>query len=139
MKKIWISAIVIGLSIANVKAQGIGGILNKVKSSIPGNSAKGLSNDDIVSGLKEALRVGTDSSVSRVSKIDGFFGNAAIKILMPPEAQKVEKTLRSAGMGSLVDKAILSMNRAAEDASKGVGDIFWNSIKNMSITDGVQI
>jgi len=119
------------------QAQGIDGLINKVKSSIPG--ANGLSNDDITRGLREALRVGTDSSVARVSKVDGFFGNAAIKILMPPEAQKVEKTLRGMGMGDLVDKAILSMNRAAEDASKGVGDIFWNSIKNMSITDGVSI
>ena len=54
-----------------------------------------------------------------------FFGDAAIKILMPPEAQKVEQTLRNAGMGSMVDKAVLSMNRAAEDAASGVGTIFW--------------
>jgi hypothetical protein len=140
MKKVVMIIAVAGFSIANLHAQGIGGFLNKVKSNIPGSQGKtGLSNDDIVSGLKEALRVGTDSSVSHVSKVDGFFGNAAIKILMPPEAQKVEKTLRGLGMGSLVDKAILSMNRAAEDASSGVGDIFWNSIKGMSITDGVQI
>ena len=98
-----------------------------------------LSNDDIISGLKEALRVGTDSSTKKLSKLDGFFGDAAIKILMPEEAKKVEKTLRSLGMGSMVDKAILSMNRAAEDAASGVGDIFWTAIKGMSIKDGLQI
>ncbi len=142
MKKTVMIAVVMNLFFIGSYAQGINGILNKAKSSLPGtgsNSGTGLSNTDIVSGLKDALRVGADSSVKRVSKVDGFFGNAAIKILMPPEAQKVEKTLRSMGMGSMVDKAILSMNRAAEDASKGVGDIFWNSIKGMSITDGVGI
>lgn len=106
------------------------------KKSSPGSN---LSNDDIVSGLKEALRVATDSSGSRLSKADGFFGDAAIKILMPEEARKVEKTLRGFGLGKLVDKAVLSMNRAAEDAAGGIGDIFWSSIKKMSIEDGVGI
>jgi hypothetical protein len=58
-----------------------------------------------------------------------------IKILMPPEAESVEKTLRSVGLGSTVDKAVLSMNRAAEDASKYVGKIFINAIKKMTILD----
>ena len=116
---------------------GIGKMLDKIPGST--SSGGGLSNDDIVSGLKEALRVGTDSSAKRLSKVDGFFGDAAIKILMPEEAKKVESSLRSMGMGSMVDKAILSMNRAAEDAASGVGNIFWNSIKSMSVSDGIGI
>ena len=123
-------------------AQGLKGLVNKAKTAtgISSNGSKdGLSNDDIISGLKEALRVGTDSSAKRLSKLDGFFGDAAIKILMPEEAKKVESSLRTIGMGSMVDKAILSMNRAAEDAANGVGDIFWTSIKQMSVTDGLQI
>lgn len=114
------------------------GILNGVSKTVSG-TGNGLSNDEIISGLREALKVGTDNSSKRLGSLDGFFKDAAIKILMPAEAQKVEKTLRSAGLGSLVDKAILSMNRAAEDASKGVGNIFWNSIRQMSISDGLQI
>ncbi|MEJ7589008.1 MAG: DUF4197 domain-containing protein [Ferruginibacter sp.] len=102
-------------------------------------SGGNLSNDDIISGLKEALRIGTDSSSKKLSKADGFFGDAAIKILMPPEARKVEKTLRGMGAGELVDKAILSMNRAAEDAASGIGNIFWTSIKQMSVNDGLKI
>ena len=98
-----------------------------------------LSNAEIVQGLKEALRVGTDTTTKRLSLIDGFFGDDMIRILMPPEAQKVEKTLRDVGFGKTVDKAILSMNRAAEDATKYVGDIFWNSIKNMSFQDALGI
>ncbi|CAN5585139.1 DUF4197 domain-containing protein [soil metagenome] len=104
-----------------------------------GSGGSNLSNDDIIIGLKEALRVGTDSSSKKLSKLDGFFGDAAIKILMPEQAQKVEKTLRSVGMGKVVDKAILSMNRAAEDAASGIGNIFWNSIKQMNVTDGLKI
>ncbi len=138
----------------NTQAQGIGNLIKKAttkdsagksatdklfnKSSTSG-IGNNLSNDDIISGLREALRVGTDSSSKKLSKLDGFFGDAAIKILMPVEAQKVEKTLRGVGMGKLVDKAILSMNRAAEDAASGVGDIFWKSIRQMSINDGLQI
>ena len=113
-------------------------VLNRIGKTIPGANG-GLSNDDIVNGLKEALRVGTDSSAKRLAKTDGFFGDLAVKILMPDEAKKAEKTLRGLGMGKLVDKAILSMNRAAEDAAMGVGSIFWNSIRQMSISDGLQV
>ena len=143
------AALLISISLS---AQGIKGLFDKAnKKDSSGKSildritknatgSKGiLSNEDIVNGLKEALRVGTDSSTSRLSKVDGFFADAAVKILMPEEAKKVENTLRSLGMGKLVDKAVLSMNRAAEDAAKGVGTIFWNSIRQMSIKDGVGI
>ena len=98
-----------------------------------------LSNADVVQGLKEALRVGTDSSTYHLGLLNGFFKDDMIKILMPPEAQKVEKTLRDVGFGSVVDKAVLSMNRAAEDASKYVGNIFLNAIKQMTIQDAFGI
>jgi hypothetical protein len=114
------------------------GVLGKVSSAI-GGTGNGLSNDEIISGLKEALKVGTENSSKKLGQLDGFFANAAIKILMPEEAKKVERTLRSFGMGKLVDNAILSMNRAAEDAAKDVAPIFWNAIKGMSIQDGLQI
>lgn len=148
MKKLLPAVIVFSLLGVSVQAQILKDLLNKVvKKDSSGKTVinkdilagKNLSNDDIVSGLKEALRVGTDTSTKKLGKPDGYFADAAVKILMPSEAQKVEKTLRSLGMGNLVDKAILSMNRAAEDAAKGVGNIFWNSIKQMSITDGLQI
>ena len=102
-----------------------------------GNGA--LTNADIVSGLRQALTIGTQNSTAQLSNVDGFFKNAAIKILIPEEAKKVESTLRSLGMNSLVDKAVLSMNRAAEDAAKGAGTIFINAVKQMTITDAVNI
>ncbi|HRE51560.1 MAG TPA: DUF4197 domain-containing protein [Flavitalea sp.] len=112
----------------------VGGALNKVK----GNDG-GLSNEDIVAGLKEALSVGAQNSAAKLSAADGFFANAAIKVLMPEEAKKVESTLRSVGMGKLVDDAILSMNRAAEEASKSAAPIFVNAIKQMSFQDALGI
>lgn len=103
------------------------------------SSKQGLSNDEIVQGLKEALSVGANNAGKQLSSVDGFFKDAAIKILMPPEAQKAEKKLRSLGMGKLVDDAILSMNRAAEDAAKSAAPIFINAVKQMSIQDAVGI
>jgi hypothetical protein len=98
-----------------------------------------LSTQEIVSGLKQALTIGTQNSSDKLSAVDGFFANAAIKILMPPEAKDVESTLRKVGLGSVVDKAILSMNRAAEDAAKSAAPIFINAVKQMTITDALGI
>ncbi|MBA2249382.1 MAG: DUF4197 domain-containing protein [Chitinophagaceae bacterium] len=119
-------------------AQTIQSILNSLGKN-KNNNTNNTNNGDIVQGLKEALRVGADSTTKRLSKVDGFFGDNFIKILMPPEALKAEKTLRSFGFGKTVDKAVLSMNRAAEDATKYVGQILWNAIKSMSITDALGI
>lgn len=98
-----------------------------------------LSNSDIVAGLKEALRIGSQNAGNKLSVQNGYFGNALVKIVMPPEAQKIENTLRSVGLGSVADKAILAMNRAAEDAAKQAAPIFINAITSMSIQDGMQI
>ena len=149
MKKLILTAFAIGF-IFSAQAQGIkdrlnkmagkdsSGLLKTVSKSLPSASGS-LSNEDIIKGLKEALTIGTDSSTRKLSLVDGFFTNAAIKILMPDETKKVESTLRSFGMSSLVDKAILSMNRAAEDAASGVTSIFWDAIRQMSVQDGVGI
>lgn len=113
----------------------------QVLSSLPNSGANNssLSTQQIVAGLKEALTVGTQNSTGQLSSVDGFFKNAAVKILMPAEAQKVVSTLQSVGMGSVVDKAVLSMNRAAEDAAKSATPIFVNAIKQMTITDAIGI
>jgi hypothetical protein len=110
-------------SMVALQAQGLKGLIKKVSkdssvSNIPGAKAgSGLSSEEIISGLKEALSVGTENGTKKLSVVDGFFKDAAIKILMPAEAQKVEQKLRSIGMGKQVDNAILAMNRAAEDAA----------------------
>jgi hypothetical protein len=104
-----------------------------------GNTFSNLSNTDITNGLKEALSIGAKNAAGKLSMTNGFFGNAAVKILLPKEAQQVEATLRSVGMGSLADKAILAMNRAAEDAAKQAAPIFINAITSISIQDGLNI
>lgn len=116
-----------------------GGFLKKAGDLLNKTKGGGLSNDEIINGLKEALSVGATNSSSKLSAVDGFFANAAIKVLMPPEAKKVESTLRSIGMGDMVDKAILSMNRAAEDASKSAAPIFIDAIKGMNVQDALGI
>lgn len=112
---------------------------NKKINKFKGGSGGSLSQSEIAAGLKEALQIGAKKATAQVSAVNGFFGNALIKVLMPPEAKKVENTLRQLGMGSYVDDAILSMNRAAEDASIKALPIFVNAIKSMSIQDGLAI
>jgi hypothetical protein len=110
-----------------------------ILNTVLGQNKTNLSTTDIAAGLKEALQVGTQRSTTQLSAVDGFFKNAAIKILLPPEAQKIEKTLRSMGLNKQVDDAILSMNRAAEDAAKTATPIFVNAIKQITFTDAVSI
>ncbi|WMX12997.1 MULTISPECIES: DUF4197 domain-containing protein [unclassified Aureispira] len=116
--------------------------LQDIANSTLGSSSsggKGLSNDQIISGLKQALIQGTSKGVNVLAVKDGFFKNAAVKVLFPPEAQKVEKTLRDVGAGQLVDVAIEKINRAAEDAASGAKDIFINAITKMTVTDAMDI
>jgi hypothetical protein len=94
---------------------------------------------EIGTGIKEALEIGTSRGADLLSAKDGYLGNIAVKILFPPEAQKVEKTLRSLGLGSLADNVVTSLNRAAEDAAKEAKPIFVSAIKQMTITDATNI
>ena len=90
---------------------------------------------DMGKALKQALQQGTAKSSDQLSALNGYFGNPAIKILFPPQAQKAEKTLRSIGLGKLCDNVILSLNRAAEDAAKQAKPIFINAITHMTLQD----
>lgn len=94
---------------------------------------------DISAGLKEALNKGITEQVSQLTAIDGFYKNEAVKILMPQELAKVDKTLRKMGLSKLADEGILLMNRAAEDAVKEATPIFISAIKNLTIDDAKNI
>jgi hypothetical protein len=102
-------------------------------------SADKLSDGDVVAGLKEALQVGATNTVDLTGKVDGYFGNAAIKILLPQQMRTVETGLRALGQGERVDEFVLAMNRAAEQAAPAAKDIFWAAIKNMSFDDARKI
>jgi hypothetical protein len=104
-----------------------------------GNPAAGLSDSKIASGLKEALQVGADNSVKLTGKTDGYFGNEAIKILMPSNLRTLEKGLRAVGYGPKIDDFILSMNRSAEAAAPAAKKIFGDAILAMTFDDARKI
>lgn len=98
-----------------------------------------LSDSKIVAGLKEALQVGTGNAINLTGRVDGFFKNAAIKILLPKQLDTVGKGLRMAGQGQMVDEFVMSMNRAAEKAAPEARKIFVDAVKQMSFDDARKI
>jgi hypothetical protein len=112
--------------------------LQQVASQYP-LPGTGMSNAEIASGLKEALNNGITKQVSKLTVKDGFFKNEAVKILLPAELQKVDKTLRDVGMGSLADEGLKVLNRAAEDAVKEATPIFVGAVRNMTFNDAKNI
>lgn len=111
--------------------------LQQVANQLPNlGQTQGL---DISGGLKEALNNGISKQVSKLTSVDGFFKNEMVKILLPEELQKVDKTLRQIGMGSLAEEGLKVLNRAAEDAVKESTPIFVDAVKNMSFSDAKNI
>ncbi len=130
MKRI-LFILLVSSSIANAQ---FGSILKKVNEKV--SSVTGITSElDISNGLKEALNNGISKQVSRLTAVDGFFGNEAVRILMPVELQKVDETLRKFGMSKLADDGIKMLNRAAEDAVKEATPVFVSAVKNMSLND----
>ncbi|MFO7891436.1 MAG: DUF4197 domain-containing protein [bacterium] len=99
----------------------------------------GLTRYEIIKGLKEALVVGAENSVSSASVINGFYNNPEIFIPFPPEAVKVKNTLEQAGFSDMIKDFEKSINRAAEEASKKALPIFRDAITSMTIRDAVGI
>lgn len=137
--RLWISILGIFL-IFNIGEQTHAGFQDFVKKTMKAvGGEKGLTNDEIVKGLKEALEIGTSTAVKEVSKPDGYFKNPLIKIPFPESVQKVEKLLRATGFGNKVDEFELSMNRAAERAAPEAKSIFLEAVKQMTFTDAGKI
>ena len=119
-----------------------GDILKKVDEvvktgNIPGTfPTNGL---DISGGLKQALNNGISKQVTKLTAIDGFFGNEMVKILLPDELKKVDSGLRKMGMSKLADDGLRAINRAAEDAVKEATPIFVDAVTNMSFADAKNI
>jgi hypothetical protein len=111
-----------------LSAQFPGGIFSKLKT-----------NPKVADALKEALRIGAANAVNSTARLDGYFANEAIKILLPEPIRKIEKALRFAGMGKKLDELVLGMNRAAEAAAPFAKDIFLDAIRQMTIPDAQQI
>ncbi len=139
MKRIALIGLVcIGLAVTFVCYAGpLDDVLKGVK--IPQIGGGGPDEETTIAGLKEALSVGTGNAVVSVSKLDGYFANQAIKILLPDNSQKVADVLRKIGYQKQVDDFILSMNRAAENAAPKARQFFVDAIKEMSIQDAMKI
>jgi hypothetical protein len=118
-------------------AAGLSDLLKDAQETF--GSKGGPSNDEIIQGLKEALQVGTEKAVKRVSKTDGYYQNPEIKIPLPESVQKAEKILRATGYGETVDRFELSMNRAAERAAPEAKSIFGDAITRMTFDDAKKI
>ena len=99
----------------------------------------GVTEAEAAEGIRQALQQGTGKGISFLHREDGFFGNNAYKLFLPDDAIRIEKTLRTIGMGRQVDRAILQINRAAEDAVGYATPIFVDAIKEMTITDAINI
>jgi Protein of unknown function (DUF4197) len=112
----------------------------KLPKVLSGNkTASGVTEGEAGQGIKEALLQGVTTAVLNLNKTDGFFGSELYKMLLPEDAKKVEKTLRNLGMGGQVDKAILAINRGAEDAVAFAKPIFIDAVKEMTLTDALNI
>ena len=112
--------------------------LNTLMQSLPSDAP--LTEADVASGLKEALEIGSKNASSILSAVDGYYGDAMVKILLPEEASVIIDNLnRIPGGDKLVEDVILRINRAAEDAAKEVAPIFVNSIRQMTIRDAFTI
>ena len=125
--------LILSLLLTACTEQQILGTMDAMRTGAP------LSNDEVVNGLKEALRVGSERSVSLASVVDGFNTNAAIRIPFPQEAIKVKNTLLDLGMKKPVEDFEVTLNRAAEEAAKEAVPVFVDAITSMSISDGFTI
>ncbi len=109
----------------------------EILNQIPTSTGGGFTEAEAADGIKEALGQGLAKAVLQLNNTDGFFKDAFYKILLPPDAKKIENTLRDIGLGSMVDKAILQINRGAEDAAGYAKPIFVDAIKSMSLSDAI--
>ena len=139
--KIIVAAAALSFTFTAGQAQiNLGKLKDKAETVVSGNKTDGkLSNEDVVAGLKEALEVGTKKSVDVASKLDGFNGNAKIRIPFPEDAKKVKETALKFGMDEKVKTFETTLNRAAEEAAKEAAPIFVEAVKNMSVADGFAI
>lgn len=113
--------------------------INKTLGDILGEEGGSLTTQEVAAGLKQALEKGTIQGTSQASQVDGYFKNPKIKIPLPPDVQEAESKLRQLGLGNTVDKFLLTMNRAAENAADEAKPIFINAIKSMTIQDAWNI
>lgn len=111
------------------------GVVSTPQSQPASSAVDALSTTEINAGLKEALTRGAHAAVAQLGQKDGFFGNAKLKIPLPPSLQKAEQAMRLLGMGKQADELVLSMNRAAEAAVPEAKTLLVDAVKDMTLED----
>ena len=111
--------------------------LQQIAGQLPQEGA--ITNAEISNGLKQALQKGIDLQVTKLTEENGFFRNELVRIGLPPELQKVDKTLRDVGLDALADQGLKVLNRAAEEAVKEATPIFISAVQEMTFTDARNI
>src|SRR6476469_11176064 len=130
MKRIFLPVFIVALSFASCDTL----------SQLPSATGQGpVTENQAGLGIREALSNGIASAIMNLNKENGFFGNQAYKMFLPADAKKMESTLRNIGLGSQVDRAILQINRAAEDAVGYAKPIFVEAITEMTLQDALNI
>jgi hypothetical protein len=137
MNKIIVACLLM-LSVS-VSCQNIGGILKDKSKVLKKNPSPGLTNEEVINGLKEALAVGTNSASALAGKMDGFYKNPRLYIPWPPEAIAMKEKLMKLGFASKIEEFELSLNRAAEEAATNASPVFTDAIKKMTVQDGFAI
>ncbi len=141
MKNLLITAFILSM-VLPAQAQ-FGKLLQQAEdavNTVTGSGGSGsLSNEQIISGLKEALSIGSENAGRSASKPDGYYRNPKIMIPFPPEVNQVKTTVEKVGLKPQVDKFVMTLNRAAEEAAKEAAPIFLNAITSMDISDGLNI
>lgn len=141
MKKSVIFFVIIFFSAVSVFAGPLDDLLKGVKiPGVPAGGGGGTADEaTTISGIKEALSIGTGNAVTSVSKVDGYFANQIIKILLPEKIQMIADVLGKIGYQKKVDAFVLSMNRAAENAAPKAKKYFIDAIKEMTLEDAMGI
>lgn len=136
---LWLTICALLLLPANLQAgwlNDLGGALSSVTKGKGGKGSSGfLTDSDIAAGLKDALRVGSETVVEQLSLIDGFNADLKVHIPLPDNLKKVDSTLERIGMSSLTDDLELKLNRAAEAAAPKAKKLFLDAIKQMTFAD----
>lgn len=140
MKRVLLSAVVLLLSVSVCRAGFFGDLTKGLgMPTLESRGTGGLDEATVVKGLKEALATGTDRAVKSVARTDGYYGNQAIRILMPEKIRTVADVLGKIGFQKEVDGFVLSMNRAAEKAAPQAVDYFTAALREMSFEDAGKI
>lgn len=147
MKKLSI-ALIAGLFLTQSQPAFSLDLLNSLKSAAEqqlggqtgsSGSVSGLSQDQIIQGLREALKVGTERVVAQIGQADGYLADPAIHIPLPDKLKTVQSLLQKVNMGGLADNVETRLNRAAEQAAAQTKSLIFKAIENMTLDDARQI